>query len=181
MASKHETLLPEKRKNFFVRWILNHKLSSFLLLLLLVVFFWSLIKSAVRERHFESEKQKLISSYDSLNVTTMENTAKVFSWAIRGEMTRDNMEQVNQYFMHFIKGPNVNKILLIDPSKQKVILSTDKKDEGSLVSDTSILNAEDVFHRTDQTGTKIISPVMGLNSKMAVLVLEMKKPVAQGE
>lgn len=170
-----ETQSTEKKKNTFWKFVFAHKLITFLLLIIVGVFLWSIIKISIMSRHFETEKQNLVAAYDSLAVYQMENTAKVFSWAIRSEMTRDNLDQVNQFFLGFVKEPNVKKILLVETPSGKILVSSNKKDEGQTFSDGEVLKIENIVHQTNDSTVKIISPVMGLNSKMAVLVVEMHR------
>lgn len=166
----------EKKQNKILKFILAHKLVFFLLLVLLIVFLWASIKMNNMERRFESEKNHLISVYDSIAVSNMELTAKVFAWAIRSEMVRENMEQVNQFFLNLIKEPSITKVQLIDIPSAKILISTDKNDEGAAVKDSSILEAESTYHLNNEgAGVTIVSPVMGLNSKIGILVIEKKK------
>lgn len=146
------------------KYVWNHKLVFFLLLLLLVVAGWAGIKIMSLKRSYNKEKISLTNQYAG-------ETARVFSWAIRSEMLRENNEQINQFFLRLVKEPGFRKIQLVDINGN-VIVSTDKKDEGSTVSDTTILNAEDSRQITRDNILRTVTPVMGLNSKIGVLVID---------
>lgn len=163
--------IPSGKNRSSMSYILRHKLVFFLLLTLIIVTAWAAIKVFTLKRNFNNEKEQISSSY-------MEETAKVFSWAIRSEMVRDNRDQVNQFFTNLIKEPGFKKIQLVSISNSKVIISTDKKDEGTVVSDTAILNADIVKHWTEKGDMRIIAPVMGLNSRIGVLVIDRVVPSA---
>lgn len=166
----------ESKLNTFVK---KHRLVFILISLIIVIVLGFLIQIKIMEKRSVSEKEQLVNLYmnkmDSLSLSDMVLTTKVFSWAIRSEMTRQNMEQVNQYFSGFVKEPTVKNIQLIDPDTGKVLLSSDKKDEGTIIENTLILQAERIFQLPGDTGDKIISPVMGLNSRIGVLVIELEK------
>ncbi len=156
---------PAEKKTSTWKYIWHHKLVFFLLLLLIAGAGWAGIKILTLKRGFNKEKATITNKF-------AEETARVFSWAVRGEMLRENKDQVNQYFMNLVKEPGFKKIQLVDISNSTVIVSTDKKDEGSAVSDTSILNATVSRQITNEDYLRTITPVMGLNSRMAVLVID---------
>lgn len=157
----------------------KHWFVFVLIVVIIILLLWAVIKIRIVENRSLKEKEQLVNLYelsmDSLHLSNMELTAKVFSWAIRSEMTRQNMEQVNQFFNGFVKEPGIRKIQLIDPVSAMVLLSSDKKDEGTIVEDTLILEAETTIYLSSETGEKIINPVMGLDSRIGVLVIEFEK------
>ncbi len=164
-----------KESGFFKR----HWFVISLLAVIVIIILWALIKVEIIQKRSVTEKEQLVALYvnkmDSLMLSNMELTTKVFSWAIRSEMTRQNMEQVNQFFSSFVKEPNISKIQLIDPVTAKVLLSSDKKDEGTIIENQQILQAERIIQLSDETGDKIVSPVMGLDTRIGVLVIELEK------
>lgn len=157
--------IPVEKNSSTWKYIWKHKLVFFLLLLLIVLAGWAGIKILTLKRGFNQEKTVITNKF-------AEETARVFSWAVRGEMLRENMDQVNQYFMNLVKEPGFRKIQLVDINNSTVIISTDKKDEGSAVSDTAILNATVARQLPNGDLLRTITPVMGLNSRMAVLVID---------
>jgi len=99
-------------------------------------------------------------------------SSKVFSWAIRSELTRENKEQVNQFFLNFIKEPGVSKVEFVNALDGRVMLSTNKKDEGLVFpNQVALATTETINYRNDSV-LSIVSPVMGLNNKLGVLVIE---------
>ena len=99
-------------------------------------------------------------------------TSNVFSWAIRGELTRENKEQVNQFFLSIIKEPGVSKVEFVRAPDGKITLSTNKKDEGSIYTNqVALMSNETINFKTDSV-LNVVTPVMGLNNKLGVLVIE---------
>jgi len=90
-------------------------------------------------------------------------------------MIRNNIEQVEQFFLAFIKEKGIEQIDLIDPKSKKIILSTDKKREGMSVSNTRILQISETVSIDDSLGISILSPIMGLEKKIAVLLVKIEK------
>ena len=166
----------EERENKLIKFAEKHNLAISLSLVILIVLLWAVIKMHNMQKTALVEKQQITEEYegklDNLSISSLELTAEVFSWAIRGEMLRQNLDQVNQYFTTFIREPNISKIQLIESATGTIILSTDKKDEGIVIEDNLILQAEKTFHIPGNQQVKIISPVMGLSSRIGILVIE---------
>ena len=66
-------------------------------------------------------------------------------------------------------------INLINPENGEIILSTDKKNEGQIISDRQIMDVTDLTVLADSMQLKVVVPIMGLNIKNGVLVVEVIK------
>ncbi len=176
--SRNKENLVEKKESKILLFVKKHWFVFLLVAVIIIILLWAVIKIQIIEKRSATEKEQLVNLYeqrmDSINLSNKELTSKVFSWAIRSEMTRQNMEQVNQFFSAFVKEPNIRRVQLIDPVTAKVLLSSDKKDEGTIVQDALILQTEKTIHLSAETGDKIISPVMGLDTRIGVLVIELE-------
>ncbi len=173
---------PEKNeksptKKGFLDFLIKHNTVISLVLVIFIILLWALIKMNNMQNNAVVEKQQLTEVYEnqleSLSISSMELTAQVFTWAIRGEMLRQNMDQVNQFFTSFIQKPGITKIQLVDSGTAEIILSTDNKDEGAIIENTLILQAERTYHIAKENSVLIISPVMGLNTRIGILILEL--------
>lgn len=175
----NEENIEGKKESKILTFLKRHWFVFFLIVAIIIAILWAVIKINLVEKRSIEEKEQLANLYelrmDSLHLSNMELTSRVFSWAVRSEMTRQNMEQVNQFFSGFVKEANVRKVLLIDPVTATVLLSSDKKDEGLIIDDFMILQAETTIHLAGDTYNKIISPVMGLDTRIGVLVIELEK------
>ena len=163
-------------KSSFGELVLRHKLITFLIAVLVIVSLWAFIKISLLENKFKKDTLKLKSDYenkiDSLTTKQLMLSSKVFSWAIRSELTRENKEQVNQFFLNFIKEPGVSKVEFVNALDGRVTLSTDKKDEGSVFPNQVALATTEIINYRNDSVLNIVSPVMGLNNKIGVLVIE---------
>ena len=163
----------ETEEKGFMGWVKRNKLITFLLLLIILGGLFFLIRMNMMERDAAREKAALESHYemqlDSLDTWGMERSARIFSWAVRSEMTRQNMEQVNQFFSNLIRDPRIAKIKLIHPADGRVILSTDQKDHGEIITEEQVVGAETTFSIPGEQTTRIITPVMGLDARIGVL------------
>ena len=163
-------------KSKFGEFILKHKLVTFLIAVIVILSLWAFIKINMIENQFKKETLTLKSNYenriDSLTTKQLELSSKVFSWAIRSELTRENKEQVNQYFLSFIKEPGVSKVEFVNSQDSKVTLSTNKKDEGSVYTNHVALITTETINFKNDSVLSIVTPVMGLNNKLGVLVIE---------
>ena len=147
-----------------------------LLLALIIVFFWLTAKNNSQKEQFVQEKTELVSKYEStideLKIDNIKFASEVFSWSVRSELLRDNVENLNQLVSVFVKKSNVSLVQIVDIEKNKIMLSSDKKYEGEpYTGDTNISNTESVVKNTEEGKSQIITPIMGFNSRIGLLVV----------
>lgn len=100
--------------------------------------------------------------------------AKPFVWAVRSEMLKNNISQVNLYINEMVKEKNFQKVVVTN-EKKVAILSTNKKDEGK----EFILTGKANYLWADTTSVENIndsllvmtSPIMGFNNRLGTLVV----------
>ncbi|MDO7170674.1 hypothetical protein [Mariniflexile sp. AS56] len=155
----------------------KHKYYVLLIVLLMSSIIWHYASMALLRNSFTTEKASIESTYklklDSLNSNRLQLTAKTFSWAIRSELLRENTDQVNQFFNDFIKNESIEKLQFIDSETNTITISTDKKDEGLVDSKfTNTINQEVI---KDSTYFQLVTPITGLNKRIGVFVMKVKK------
>ncbi|MGB4839082.1 MAG: hypothetical protein WBP08_08820 [Saprospiraceae bacterium] len=181
-----ETKEMDESERFYIRiakhvmlFVKNNKLFTILFISLIAYIVWTKLELNSQNKKYEKQTSEIINTYelkiDSLSISKMELTARVFSWAVRSEMVRDNIESVNQLFLTFIKEKGISKLQLINPDTGLIMVASDKKDEGQLSPDSRIIEANELITIPDSLSFKIITPIMGLNKKMGILVLDLKK------
>ena len=152
---------------------------SLLIVSLVAVSLWSFIKINLLNSSFEKQTSELKTIYEneinSLSVEQLTTTSKVFAWAVRSELLRNNKEQVNLFFERIIKEPGINKVQFVDSKTSKILLSTNKKDEGAVYPNQVALMTDETIHFSSDATQSFISPVMGLNNKLGVLVIEYQR------
>lgn len=172
--SKTKNTFKEKIVGFFK----NNKVATVLTVLLLVVFIWFSIKIRINEKNFNNEKTQLITQYeskiDSLQIKHLEFATEVFSWTVRSELLRENTENLNQLLTVFVKQSGADLVQLVNPKDNIVLLSSDKKFEGTSLETTAFSNLTSTTVYTEANSVKIVSPVMGFNDKIGVLIVELK-------
>ncbi|MBE0550978.1 MAG: hypothetical protein IH619_01180 [Ignavibacterium sp.] len=177
--SEEKEIKESKKPNKFVEIILKNKTVSALVLVIIVLLAYFLIKTNTMqsdfEQTYESIQQSHITQMDSLKITSSEQTVKVFSWAIRSEMNRNNLEEVNNLFRAFVRENRIQMIHLVDPTTSKIILSTDKKNEGQEVKNIRFLNVTEQMIVEEEEKTFIVTPIMGINRMTGILVVEIER------
>lgn len=135
---------------------------------------WALKKQASL---FQKEKVALIGQAEQAlkanGVKHLEMMMKTFVWAVRGEMSRGNLEQVDQYFKQLVKSENIKEITLID-KKGKILISTNKKNEGDQLAKDyakTVLKSEEVTIISKELQEIVSAPVMSLDSRLGTLVI----------
>lgn len=106
-----------------------------------------------------------------------ERFGQVLSWAVRGELIRHNLDQIDQYMNEIVRMKDTERVVLIGEDGQ-LLLSTDKRLEetkGTEIFPKEILNLQKITVKSDVDGRKLlVIPVMGLNKKIATLVVSYK-------
>lgn len=158
-------------------FIKKYKYYVFLIIMLIVSVLYHIISVKMLQSTFIKEKNTITNTYkiklDSLNSNRLQLTAKTFSWAIRSELMRENSEQVNQFFNDFVKNEDIIKLQYINASTSKIQISTNKKDEGT--SDLKFIDINEQTVLQDSTSIELATPINGLNTKLGVFVMSVKK------
>lgn len=149
-----------------------------LAILLILVFIWFSAKINNNRKHAENERMNLITQYeaerDSLQIRSLEFVSSVFSWSIRSEMLRNNMENLNQLVTVFVQESDASLVQIVDPETRMVILSSDKKFEGTeYEKEVNFEINQPVVIRDDQKIT-IITPIMGFSNRIGILIVEVR-------
>jgi len=171
----------EKQNKFrakLVAFLKNNKAASVLSLLLLVVLVWFSVKLRVNERDFNNEKTQLITQYentiDSLQINQLEFASKVFSWSIRSEMLRNNLENLNQLLTVFVQESSADLVQIVNPESKVVMLSSDKKFEGAEYNKAVNFELNEPMVIREEQKVSIITPIMGFSNRIGVLIVEVK-------
>ncbi|MDD2336770.1 MAG: hypothetical protein PHD01_09375 [Geobacteraceae bacterium] len=96
------------------------------------------------------------------------------AWAVRTEMMGGNYNQINLYLTQLVKEQNMKGIIVAKPDGT-IVVATDKKLEGTPVASVfppSVLQEDKTIVSTQENGDiMVVSPIMGLNEKLGVLIL----------
>lgn len=159
----------KETKNIDYRWII----IIVLLIVGIVIFFY-------KNHEIKSVKQDLTQQANSLivdqNTRGLKLMAKPLVWAIRGEMLRNNLDEINIITTDLVKVKNIQDINLLNMDG-RIINSTNKKLEGTIASDIYrnylVLDSVQVINTSDSIA-RVIAPVMGYQSKLGVIVINYK-------
>jgi len=146
------------------------------LVLLITVWIWKSIEiSNVRgkaERDHQALKEQAIKGI----VTSKEEQLKLLTipyvWAVRTEMMKGNINQINLYALDLIKEKNFQRIAIANDSGV-IVSSTDKKDEGkpftSIGEVAALTNNDTMVENTGDSVLIVTSPIMGFNKRLGTL------------
>jgi hypothetical protein len=162
--------------------------------ILLLVFAWKTIAVSQAENRLEREQVELAEQLEMERKTLIrkareyadkqyqkeeERFGQVLAWAVRGEMIRNNLDQIDQYLTEIVKTKDTERVVLISEDG-KLLVSTDKRlenAEASSVYPKEVLNQRKITIKSDVDGKKLlIVPVMGLNARLATIVISYSPP-----
>jgi len=130
------------------------------------------------ERRFAAERGQLSTAQrQALGVQArdlLRLAARPLAWAVRAELLRGNVGQVDDYFREFVRERGVNAVLLVGPDG-KILLATNRKLEtqaaDAFVSKT-IIEAPDVMLEEVGGVLRLGVPVMGFDRRLGLLVID---------
>ncbi|MCW5598292.1 MAG: hypothetical protein KIT59_04140 [Nitrosomonas sp.] len=166
--------------------------------IILLVFAWKHIAVSQAESRLEKERTEMTQNLetersiiirkareyaDSQYNKEEERFGLVLSWAVRGELIRNNLDQVSQYLNELVKMKDTERVVLIS-DEGKLLVSTDKRleeAEGADLYPASVLDQRKVTIMSDVNGKKLlVVPVMGLNNRLATVVVSYKQAALSG-
>lgn len=162
------------------------KYAAVLVGIIIIIFAWKAIAVSKVEsnmaKRLESERalitQQAREYADKQYLREEERFGQVLSWAVRGELIRNNIDQIDQYLSEIVKMKDTERVVLIDDDGQ-LLVSTDKRLEESKATELfpkEIMNLQKITVKSDVEGKKIlVVPVMGLNKKIATIVISYKQ------
>ncbi|MFP5381584.1 MAG: hypothetical protein ACLGG4_04905 [Gammaproteobacteria bacterium] len=183
-ASRSATLLEKLTATRLPLWV-----SLALLVLWLVTFGWQSLAQkrltaqlekdrAAMTAQFETDRQALLGRLRSRFDTETDESRRQFglalAWAVRSEMIRNNLDQVDQFFTEIVRLPNTERAVLAG-TDGKILVSTDRRhvgaDAAALVGAEALQQGQ-VSVRAAQDGARdLVIPVMGLNSRLGTVIV----------
>lgn len=175
-ASSSSSLKGEQTKTPFWK---KHFLSLLLLLGIVIAVVWGVIGKNNLEKEYQAKIEQLNINHNKLMDSMVHEKAEMITstlaLAVRSELIDENKDQVNQYFLQMIKNKQISKIMLVNHKNGNIEMSTNKKDESMTFQNETLLLAKDVISEANESVIVTATPIMGLNSQMAVLIVETSK------
>jgi hypothetical protein len=169
----------------------NKKLPMWYGAIFLVIIFFLIAWKQISESRMESEMAKQLANErvlisqeareyaDKQYIKEEERFGQVLAWAVRGELIRSNLDQVDQYLNELVKMKDTDRVVLVS-EEGKLLVSTDKRLEDENVADLypkEILKADTITVETNVDDKKLlVVPVMGLNNRIATIVVSYNPP-----
>ncbi|MGQ9684929.1 MAG: hypothetical protein ACUVT2_01305 [Thiobacillaceae bacterium] len=164
--------------------------SLLLALLLLIVFVWSRVSIGAAEarlanerqemtRRFEADRAALLARLLDFTVRQDDESQRRFgtalAWAVRGELIRNNLDQVDQFFNQMVRMERVERVVLASQDG-KILLSSDRHYQGgdlAALYPAELLGVPQVSVVAGAEGKKrVVIPVMGLTARLGTVVMD---------
>jgi hypothetical protein len=159
--------------------------SLLLVLLVIVAFVWKQAAVSQVDKRMQEQAQQFETEKAAIRTQAADALAKnsdaahqllgtALSWAIRGELIRNNLDQIDQYFAELVKVERI-KLAVLSNQDGKILVSSDKKyqdGEFGQAFPAELLNEAQVAIHPGPDGSKlIVMPIMGLNSRLGTAVV----------
>ncbi|THF65539.1 hypothetical protein E6C76_08130 [Pseudothauera nasutitermitis] len=157
-----------------------------LLVLVLLVFAWKSFAVAAVERNLANERQAVAEERAAIQNETAEALLRAsdadhalfgtaLAWAVRGEMIRNNLDQIDQYFNELVRAGRIQLVVLANQDG-KILVSSDRAlidaplpaslpAELLQVPDVTVQPAANADER------RIAIPIQGLNTRLGTVLL----------
>ena len=159
--------------------IKKHPLSFVLFIALVVCVVWATYRINSDKKQYEKDKIELTTKYeiqiDSLELKSIEFSSTVFSWSVRSELLRENVENLNQLLTVYVKESNANLVQLVNLEDKIITISSDKQYEGNsfvIPANTDLTKQRTVVSDSKMT---VYTPVMGYTGTIGLLIVEILK------
>ncbi len=166
--------------SFRRRWRLYLTLSAVGALILAAagVYVWQNVTVRQLQARFAAERNASTSAQRQALTTQARDllrlTARPLAWAVRAEMLRDNLGQVDDYFREFVRERGVSSLILVDKNG-KIVLATNRKLEtqaGDSVVAKNLLESNEVAIEETGTTLRMVVPVMSFDRRLGTLVID---------
>lgn len=123
----------------------------------------------------EQAVRRVVQSHE----THLKLLAKPYVWAVRSELMRGNINQVNLFANDMVKQKNMQRIVVAN-DKGIIVSSTNKKDEGALFStigsDVALNHDSTSVENVNDSVLVMTSPIMGFNNRLGTLLIRYTIP-----
>lgn len=185
-----EVVKKDDPTNKFLGFFKKNIVAVLLGLILIIVLIWYSVKISISDKQFEKQKTELITKSeneksalitkhktekDSLHIKNLASESRIFSWSVRSELMRNNTENLNQLVNAFVRESGADLVQLVDPATKIVTLSSDKKYEGVEYAQKIDYALTEPLILMEEGAIKIITPVMGLNNAIGILIVQINK------
>lgn len=163
--------------------------SLVLLVLLVISLGWQWVALNRAETRLENERQSMTAQFQSDRsaliaqvrqraevqaADTQRRFGQALAWAVRGEMIRNNLDQVDQFFNEIIKLEGVGRVILAG-TDGKVLVSSDRKflaSDAATMHPAGALEHDGIVILDDADGSKLMAiTIMGLNARLGTVLL----------
>ncbi len=157
--------------------------SLALAVLVLLVFAWKSFAVSAVERGMEAERQALAEQRATVEAEAREAVMRSsdathalfgtsLAWAVRGEMIRNNLDQIDQFFNELVKADRIQLALLADQSG-KVLVSSDRAFVDAQLPPAfpaDLLQLPNVTVQPAGAGERrLVIPIQGLNTRLGTV------------
>ncbi len=169
------TVVKPKNKHRVLKFLWKYKFSFLLLLGFIIYLAWSQFQLfSIKKEKIELEKH-YTELLDDLENKNYQQLAQVFSWVIRSDMMRNNLDQVEQYLLKITENSQIEKAYIVNHNNREIVLSNNNNEVGLEMNDANFQNLkESQFFLLNDLQKRFITPITDFNKQIGALVIEIK-------
>jgi hypothetical protein len=163
--------------------------SVVLAVALALMFFWKQAAVSSAEKRLDAERQTLTAQLASEKSAVLAQArdaiarnseaahlmfGSALAWAVRGEMIRANLDQIDQFFDQLVRNERI-RVVLLAGTDGKILLASDRKLQGSILAEHFPANLTEeaavVVRPGEGLEKLLVLPIHGLSARLGTVVL----------
>ena len=156
---------------------------------LALMFFWKQAAVSSAEKRLDAERQTLTAQLAEEKSAVLAQArdaiarnseaghlmfGTALAWAVRGELIRANLDQVDQFFNELVRNERI-RVVLLAGADGKILLASDRKLQGGILAEhfPAELNEQAAVAVRPGEGAEklLVLPIHGLSSRLGTVVL----------
>jgi hypothetical protein len=163
--------------------------SVVLAVALALMFFWKQAAVSSAEKRLDAERQTLTAQLASEKSAVLAQArdaiarnseaahlmfGSALAWAVRGEMIRANLDQIDQFFDQLVRNERI-RVVLLAGTDGKILLASDRKLQGGILAEHFPANLTEeaavVVRPGEGLEKLLVLPIHGLSARLGTVVL----------
>lgn len=178
MKDNKKTDIKKKKddNSFILNLLLNNRLAVVLIVALITVSMISFVNSNRLKKEFKGQKQLLIAeniqNIDSLRMNYLNMVVRSFSYGIVSHINENNTEKLKKSVELFTKETDIDVARIIDVFNAKILVSSDAKEEGNIVTNVATLKAHQALLIEEKKYQRIVYPIKENGRRIAIITVD---------
>lgn len=171
----------KEKESFWINLLLENKLSVALVIVIIIIISIAFSNSISIKKDFKNQINELTTKHnihiDSLKTDKVLFAVRSFSHGITPELIENSdksIKSIKEAVKLFASEDIIKDIQIVDVTNAKVMIASNVLNENSLITNVSILRAQEPFIIGNEDYTRIVFPVRKERTRLGILIIDSK-------